>query len=145
MKYKKLLNYQMSVNDKLKEDEADPQLVNTLKKIEDEFKTKNKALEVSERTRTDLVKKMEAEVSRRGNLEADKERLSKLVNALNKLVDQSGNAEGSKSRPKCRDAEKPGGCPRAGSCKFFHPEVVQPKDKKQINLVHALDEGQVQI
>ena len=136
MKYKKLLNYQMSVNDKLKEDGADPQLVKTLKKVEDEVKAKAKALDVSEKTRKDLVKKVEEEVSRRGNLEADKERLTKIVDALNKLADQSGNAEAAKSRTKCRDVEKPGGCPRAGSCKFFHPEVVQSKDKKQIDCVH---------
>ena len=62
--------------------------------------------------------------------------MTKTVDALNKLSDQGGNTEPAKHRTKCRDVEKPGGCPRAGSCKFYHPDVLQTKDKKPINCVH---------
>ena len=78
------------------------------------------------------------EVSLRGNLEADKERLTKTVDALTKLVDMNTAKESTKPRIKCRDVDKFGGCPRAGSCRFYHPEVVvtKEKDKKNIDCVH---------
>ena len=66
--YKKLLKYQITVNDKLKENGADPELVKMVKKLEDDLKAKNKILEASEKTRNDLIKKVEEEVSKRGNL-----------------------------------------------------------------------------
>ena len=136
LNYKKLLKFQISVNDKLKENGADPELVDSVKKLEEELKSKKKVLEASEKTRKELIKKLEEEVSKRGNLEADKERLTKTVDALNKLTDRSGNTESAKTKTKCRDVDKPEGCPRAGSCKFYHPEVLQPKDKKHIDCIH---------
>ena len=136
LEYKKMIKYQISINDKLKENGAEPELVKTLKKVEEELKSKTKALEASEKTRKDMIKKVEEEVSIRGNLEADKERLTKTVDALNKLVDRGGSTETAKTKPKCRDVDKPGGCPRAGSCKFYHPDFIQSKDKKQIDCVH---------
>ena len=138
VKYRKWVKNQITVNDKLKEEGAGPELKKTVKKLEEELKVKSKAFETSEKVRKDLLKKVEEEVSVRGNLEADKERLSKTVDALTKLADMNLPLESNKSKIKCRDVDKAGGCPRAGSCRFYHPEVVvtKEKDKKNIDCVH---------
>ena len=133
---RKLIKHQMTVNEKLVKEGADPGLVKRLKVSEEDLKNKSKALEASEKARKDLIKKVEEEVSKRGNLEADKERLTKVVDALTKITGKAGNEETAKAKTKCRDVDKPAGCPRAGSCKFLHPEILQSKDKKNIDCVH---------
>ena len=136
IKYKRWLNNQTAINDKMKETGVDPEMKKSIKKLEEELKVKSKALEASEKVRKELLKKVEEEVAVRGNLEADKERLSKTIDALTKLADQKVPTEVDKSKIKCRDVGKPGGCPRAGSCRFKHPDVVESKDKKNIDCVH---------
>ena len=142
VKYRKWVKNQIAVNDKMKEEGADPELKKTMKKLEEDLKIKKtKNLETSEKARKELLKKVEDEVSVRGSLEADKERLSKTVDALTKLADMNTSANKNKSKIKCRDVDNAGGCPRAGSCRFFHPEVVlsKDKDKKQIDCVHWMN------
>ena len=124
VKYRKWVKNQITINDKMKEDGADPELKKAVKKLEEEFKVKSKAFETSEKARKELLKKVEEEVSQRGNLEADKERLTKTVDALTKLADKNAPKESTKPKIKCRDVDKAGGCPRAGSCRFYHPEVL---------------------
>ena len=100
----------ITMNDNIKEDGADPELKKAVKKLEDDVKAKSKALEASEKARKDLLKEVEQEVLVRGNLEADKERLTKTVDALTKLVDFNATAEPPKNKTKCRDVDKAGGC-----------------------------------
>ena len=138
-KYRRWVKNMITMNDKIKEDGADPELKKAVKKLEDDVKAKSKALEASEKARKDLLKKVEQEVLIRGNLEADKERLTKTVDALTKLVDLNATAEPPKNKTKCRDVDKPGGCPRAGACRFYHPEVFVAKDKKNIDCVHWMN------
>ena len=101
---------------------ADPDLAYKLKVAQDEVKAKNKALEVAEKSRKELVKKVEEEVSARAKDEADATQLRKVVDILQKIP--SSETVKDKSKIKCRDVSKPGGCRRAGSCDFLHPALA---------------------
>ena len=93
-----------------------------LKEAQDDIKAKNKALDNSEKCRKELLKKVEEEVSARAKAEADATRLSKVVDTLQKLPNKEVVRD--KSKIKCRDIGKPGGCRRAGSCDFLHPALA---------------------
>ena len=104
---------------------ADPEMAYKLKAAQDEVKAKVKALELSEKARKELVKKLEEEVTARAKAEADATRLSKVVDTLQKIPNTETVRD--KSKIKCRDVGKPGGCRRAGSCHFLHPALANKK------------------
>ena len=101
-KYRRWVKNLISVNDKIKEDEADPELKKAIKMLEDDVTAKSKALEASEKARKELLKKVEHKVLVRDNLEAVKERLTKTVDALTKLVDLNASAELPKNKNKTK-------------------------------------------
>ena len=51
IKYRKWVKNQIAVNDKMKEEGADPELKKTMKKLEEDFKIKSNNLETSEKAR----------------------------------------------------------------------------------------------
>ena len=51
VKYRKWVKNQIAVNDKMKEEGADPELKKTMKKLEEDFKIKSNNLETSEKAR----------------------------------------------------------------------------------------------
>ena len=104
---------------------ANPEMAYKLKAAQDEVKAKVKALEVSEKSRRELVKKQEEEVIARAKAEADATRLSKVVDTLQKIPNTETVRD--KSKIKCRDISKPGGCRRAASCDFLHPALANKK------------------
>ena len=104
---------------------ANPEMAYKLKEAQDEVQIKNKALETSEKSHKELIKKVEVEVSARAKAEADATRLSRVVDTLQKSPNNESVRD--KSKIKCRDISKPGGCRRAGSCDFLHPALANKK------------------
>ena len=121
-KYKVLARKQMNEINQMKAGGADPDVAKKLKEAQDEIKVKTKALESSEKSRKDLLKKVEEEGTARAKAEADSTRLNKVVDTLQKTTN-NGNVK-DKSNINCRDVGKPGGCRRAGSCDFLHPALA---------------------
>ena len=104
--------------------DTNPELERKLKSLQGELKAKTKAVETLEKSKKELAKKVE---------EADSTMYSKMVDILQDImgsVDQSKQ----KSTTICRDISKPGGCPRAGSCKFLHPAWA--KNNKETDCHH---------
>ena len=99
---------------------VNPEMAYKLKEAHDEVKAKNKALDSSEKSCKELLKKVEEEVSARAKAEADATRLSKVVDTLQKSPINETIRD--KSKIKCRYAGKPGGCQRAG-CAILHPAL----------------------
>ena len=96
---------------------VNPDMAYKLKETQDEVKAKNKALDISEKSREDLSKKVEEKESTRAEAEANAIRLSKIVDTLQKShIDETVR---DKSKIKSRYASKPGGCQRA-DCAFLH-------------------------
>ena len=114
----------------------DPDMERKLKQGNDEMKTRAKTVDTLEKSKKELSKKLEDEVIARAKAESDCAKFSKMVDILqdkNTSTDQTKNT----SKALCRDVNKPGGCPRAGGCKFNHPTLA--KENKQINCIHWMN------
>jgi hypothetical protein len=131
-KYQRIgLNQKDDLN-KMRAGGADPEIEGKLKLVQEELKKKTKAVEALEKTKKELAKKVEEEVSARAKAEADCAKFSKMVD----ILQDTNSKEKSKTKPKvvCRDVNKAGGCPRAGNCTFLHPALA--KENKGIDCHH---------
>ena len=81
----------------------------------------------------ELTKKVEDEVVARAKAEADAAKFSKMVDILQQCEDRRKETT-DKSKVRCRDVGKPGGCPRAGSCQFLHPALA--RENKNVDCHH---------
>ena len=134
-KYKRIsLNLNDDLN-KMKAGGIDPEIEMKMKIQTEEIKVKTKAAENSEKSKKDLAKKLEEEVSARAKAEADCAKFSKMVDILQNKTESDKNKP--KSKALCRDINKTGGCPRAGSCKFHHPTLA--KENKGIDCHHWMN------
>ena len=138
-KYKLISKNLMDDLVKMRAGGKDPDMERKLKQANDELKTRSKTVETLEKSKKELSKKLEDEVIARAKAESDCAKYSKMVDILqdknnpndqNKTTDQNKN----KSKVLCRDINKPGGCPRAGGCKFNHPALA--KENKMIDCIH---------
>ena len=112
---------------------GDPELERKLKSKQDELKTKTKTADALEKSKKEFTKKVEDEVQARAKAEANSAMLTKIVDILQ---DKTGSPDQTKEKSTtvCRDISKPGGCPRAGGCKFLHP--AQAKNNKETDCHH---------
>ena len=110
-----------------------PELDRKLKNSDDELKSKGKSIEALEKSKKELVKKLEEEVRARAKAEADSSMFSKMVEILQQ-TQGTRNEPQDKSKVKCRDVGKTEGCPRAGSCPYLHPELA--KENKNVDCHH---------
>ena len=76
------------------------------------------------------------ETNARAKAEADCSKFSKMVEILQQCQG-NGKETQEKSKIKCRDISKAGGCPRAGSCTFFHPELA--RENKNVDCHHWMN------
>ena len=94
---------------------------------------RQKTIEALEKSKKELTKKVEEEVSARAKAEADASKFSKMVDILQQCEDRRKETT-DRSQVKCRDVGRPGGCPRAGSCPYLHPALA--KEKKNVDCHH---------
>ena len=118
---------------KMRAGKTDGESERKIKALQEELKAKTKNVEVLEKVKRELAKKVEEEMSARAKAEADFAKFSKMVDILK---DRNTTVEKSKSKSTvvCRDISKPGGCPRAGSCTFLHP--AKAKEDKETDCYH---------
>ena len=134
-KYLRISLNQRDDMNKMKAGGPDPEMERKLKLAHDEVKSKAKTVEALEKTKKELAKKVEEEVSARAKAEADCAKFSKMVDILqDKNVSDKSTT---KSKVVCRDLNKPGGCPRAGKCTFHHPALA--RENKSIDCHHWMN------
>ena len=124
---------QMEDIQKMQAGGPNPDLERKLKEVEDQLKIKTKTIEGLEKSKKELAKKVEEEVSARAKAEADASKFSKMVDILQQCPGTKKDVS-DKPKIKCRDVGKSGGCPRAGNCTYFHPNLAQ--ENKNIDCHH---------
>ena len=110
-----------------------PEAERKLKEANNKIKSNNKHIESLEKSKKELIKKVEEEVSGRAKAEADCAKFSKMVDILQQCEERRKDPT-DKSKVKCRDVGRAGGCPRAGSCPYLHPALA--KENKNIDCHH---------
>ena len=132
-KYKLISKNLMDDLNKMRGGGKDPDMERKLKLANDDLKTKSKTVDALEKCKKELSKKLEDEVVARAKAESDCAKFSKMVDIL---TDKTTSTDKNKAQSKalCRDVNKPGGCPRAGGCKFNHPALA--KENKLIDCIH---------
>ena len=131
--FRRVGNAQVEDIKKMRAGGPNPELERKMKEAENQVKTKTKTIEALEKSKTDLIKKVEEETSARAKAEADCAKFSKMVDILQQCPGNQKDIQ-EKPRIKCRDVSKPGGCPRAGSCTFYHPELA--RENKNVDCHH---------
>ena len=121
---------------KMKAGTTNPEGERKLKEAESKIKNNTKTIEGLEKAKKELIKKVEDEVSARAKAEADAAKFSKMVDILQECEGRRKETM-EKSKDKCRDVGRPGGCPRAGSCKYLHPALV--KENKNVDCHHWMN------
>ena len=135
-KYKLISKNLMDDLNNMRAGGKDPDMERKLKLVNDDLKTKSKVVDALEKSKKDLSKKLEDEVIARAKAESDCAKFSKMVDIL---TDKNKSTDKNKTQSKaiCRDINKPGGCPRAGGCKFNHPALT--KENKTIDCIHWMN------
>ena len=110
-----------------------PEAERKLKEANDKIKSNTKHIESLEKSKKELIKKVEEEVSGRAKAEADCAKFSKMVEIMQQCEERRKETT-DKSKVKCRDVGRAGGCPRAGACPYLHPALA--KENKNVDCHH---------
>ena len=131
--FRRVTKTQKEDNDKMTGGAPNPEAERKLKEANNKIKSNNKHIESIEKSKNELIKKVEEEVSGRAKAEADCAKFSKMVDILQQCEERRKETT-DKSKVKCRDVGRAGGCPRAGSCPYLHPALA--KENKNIDCHH---------
>ena len=131
--FRRVAKTQMEDIKKMKAGAPNPEAERKLKESEAKNKNNLKILEGLEKSKKELTKKVEEEVTARAKAEADASKFSKMVDILQQC-DERRRETTDRSKVKCRDVGRTGGCPMAGSCPYLHPALA--KENKNVDCHH---------